>query len=270
MISVSTSVLGRTCRPAPDKMSEMMSETAGGPKSPGAGSSPAGDEPVSSTPVVHRVAEARIPTRHGTFVAVAYESDSDRTEYLALVRGDVEEKDGVLVRVHSECLTGDVFGSIRCDCGPQLDLALALVAEAGEGVVIYLRGHEGRGIGLAKKLEAYALQDAGRDTVEANLDLGLPADSREYEIGSRILVDLGVRTIRLMTNNPSKFEGLEENGLRVVDRVSLSVAPNNENVRYLRTKQEKLGHILGLGNELDSSSREGSYVDVTPDERDLA
>jgi 3,4-dihydroxy 2-butanone 4-phosphate synthase/GTP cyclohydrolase II len=151
------------------------------------------------------------------------------------------------VRVHSECLTGDVFGSMRCDCGVQLDSALEQVANAGRGVVVYLRGHEGRGIGLGHKLRAYSLQDEGRDTVEANVELGFPADSREYGIGSQVLVDLGVTTMRLMTNNPAKYGGLEGYGLEIVERVPLHVTPNHENISYLRTKQDKLGHLLDLG-----------------------
>ena len=150
------------------------------------------------------------------------------------------------MRVHSECLTGDVFGSLRCDCGTQLDLALERVAAEGEGVVVYLRGHEGRGIGLGHKLRAYSLQDEGRDTVEANIDLGFPPDSREYGIGSQILVDLGVTTMRLMTNNPAKYGGIEGYGLEIVDRVPLHTDPTNENIAYLRAKQRKMGHLLDL------------------------
>ena len=152
----------------------------------------------------------------------------------------------VLVRVHSECLTGDVFGSMRCDCGLQLDAAMELIARDGTGVIIYLRGHEGRGIGLGHKIRAYTLQDQGRDTVEANVELGFPVDSREYGIGSQMLVDLGVSTMRIMTNNPSKYGGLEGYGLEIVERVPLHVLPNAENIRYLRTKQEKLGHLLDI------------------------
>ena len=200
-------------------------------------------------PVVLRVADARIPTRYGVFTAFVYKSVIDDVEHLAFVRGDVAGKDNVLVRVHSECLTGDVFGSIRCDCGLQLDLALALIAEAGEGVVVYLRGHEGRGIGLGHKLQAYTLQDNGRDTVEANVELGFQADPREYRIGSEILVDLGITTMRLMTNNPAKYGGLDGFGVRIVERVPLRVAPTEENIAYLRTKQQKLGHLLELGDE---------------------
>jgi 3,4-dihydroxy 2-butanone 4-phosphate synthase/GTP cyclohydrolase II len=196
--------------------------------------------------LVRRVSEARIPTQYGDFTAHVFESLLDNTEHLAFVRGEVSGKQNVLVRVHSECLTGDVFGSLRCDCGVQLDRALERVAREGEGVVVYLRGHEGRGIGLGHKLRAYSLQDQGRDTVEANLELGLPADSREYGIGSQILVDLGVTTMRLMTNNPSKYGGIDGYGLQIVERVPLQTEPNNENIAYLRAKQEKLGHLLDL------------------------
>jgi len=167
-------------------------------------------------------------------------------EHLAFVRGEVAGHENVLVRVHSECLTGDVFGSTRCDCGTQLDAAMRQVAEAGHGVVVYLRGHEGRGIGLGHKLRAYTLQDEGRDTVDANLELGFPADSREYGIGAQILVDLGVTTMRLMTNNPAKYGGIEGYGLEIVDRVPVITEPTSENIAYLRSKQDKLGHILGF------------------------
>ena len=197
--------------------------------------------------LVRRVSEARIPTRHGDFTGYVFESLLDGVEHLAFVRGEIAGTDDVLVRVHSECLTGDVFGSMRCDCGVQLDSALERVSQEGRGVVVYLRGHEGRGIGLGHKLRAYTLQDEGRDTVEANVELGFPVDSREYGIGSQILVDLGVTTMRLMTNNPSKYGGLEGYGLEIVERVPLHVAPNHENISYLRAKQEKLGHLLDLG-----------------------
>jgi 3,4-dihydroxy 2-butanone 4-phosphate synthase / GTP cyclohydrolase II len=197
--------------------------------------------------LVRRVSEARIPTRHGDFTAYVFESLLDGVEHLAFVRGDISGNEDVLVRVHSECLTGDVFGSLRCDCGVQLDNALERVANEGRGVVVYLRGHEGRGIGLGHKLRAYTLQDEGRDTVEANVELGFPADSREYGIGSQILVDLGVSTMRLMTNNPSKYGGLEGYGLEIVERVPLHVEPNDENISYLRAKQDKMGHLLDLG-----------------------
>ena len=157
-------------------------------------------------------------------------------------------REDVLVRVHSECLTGDVFGSLRCDCGQQLEAALQAIEAEGAGVVVYLRGHEGRGIGLGHKLRAYALQDQGRDTVDANLDLGLPVDSREYGIGAQILVDLGITTMRCLTNNPAKYGGLEGFGLTIVERVPLEVVPNTENIAYLRTKQQRMGHVLSLAD----------------------
>jgi 3,4-dihydroxy 2-butanone 4-phosphate synthase / GTP cyclohydrolase II len=199
-----------------------------------------------SEKLVRRVAEARIPTQWGDFTAFAYESILDGAQHLALVKGEVSGQDDVLVRVHSECLTGDAFGSLRCDCGAQLEGALRRVAETGQGVVVYLRGHEGRGIGLAHKLRAYSLQERGRDTVDANLELGLPVDDREYGIGSQILVDLGVTTMRLMTNNPAKYGGLEGYGLHIVERVPLETFPNPENLHYLRTKRERMGHLLDL------------------------
>ena len=156
----------------------------------------------------------------------------------------MQGEENVLVRVHSECLTGDVFGSMRCDCGIQLDSALARIAEEGLGALVYLRGHEGRGIGIGHKIRAYSLQEEGRDTVDANLDLGLPIDNREYGIGSQILVDLGITTMKLMTNNPAKYGGLEGFGLEVVERVALEALPNPENIEYLRTKRERLGHLI--------------------------
>jgi 3,4-dihydroxy 2-butanone 4-phosphate synthase / GTP cyclohydrolase II len=200
--------------------------------------------------LVRRVSEARIPTNYGDFTAYVFESLLDGTEHMAFVRGEVAGKENMLVRVHSECLTGDVFGSMRCDCGLQLDLALRLIADEGSGVVVYLRGHEGRGIGLGHKFRAYTLQDQGLDTVEANVELGFPPDSREYGIGAQILVDLGVSTMRVMTNNPDKYGGLDGYGLEIVERVPLHVLPNHENIRYLRTKQQKLGHFL----EIDEST----------------
>ena len=175
--------------------------------------------------LVRRVSEARIPTRHGDFTGYVFESLLDGTEHMAFVCGEVAGKENVLVRVHSECLTGDVFGSMRCDCGLQLDAAMELIAREGTGVVVYLRGHEGRGIGLGHKIRAYTLQDQGRDTVEANVELGFPADSREYGIGSQMLVDLGLSTMRIMTNNPAKYGGLEGYGLEIVERVPLHVLP---------------------------------------------
>ncbi|MBB4909035.1 bifunctional 3,4-dihydroxy-2-butanone-4-phosphate synthase/GTP cyclohydrolase II [Actinophytocola algeriensis] len=194
---------------------------------------------------VVRVAEARIPTAHGAFRAVGYDSKLDGIEHIALVYGDIEDGENVLVRVHSECLTGDVFGSLRCDCGPQLDAALAAVAAEGRGVVLYMRGHEGRGIGLMHKLQAYQLQDSGADTVDANLALGVPADARDYGQGAQILVDLGIKSMRLLTNNPAKRVGLDGYGLTIVDRVPLPIRPNAENLRYLRTKRDRMGHELG-------------------------
>jgi 3,4-dihydroxy 2-butanone 4-phosphate synthase/GTP cyclohydrolase II len=197
---------------------------------------------------VVRVAQARIPTRHGEFLAYGYDSLLDGIEHIAMVRGSVgtAEDDGedVLVRVHSECLTGDVMGSLRCDCGPQLDAALAAVAAEGRGVVLYVRGHEGRGIGLLHKLQAYQLQEAGADTVDANIALGLPADARDYGTGAQILCDLGIRSMRLLTNNPDKRVGLEGYGLRIVGRVPLPVRAHRENLRYLRTKRDRMGHDL--------------------------
>jgi 3,4-dihydroxy 2-butanone 4-phosphate synthase/GTP cyclohydrolase II len=197
---------------------------------------------------VVRVAQARIPTRHGEFLAYGYDSLLDGIEHIAMVVGGVgtPEDDGedVLVRVHSECLTGDVLGSLRCDCGTQLDAALAAVAAEGRGVVLYVRGHEGRGIGLLHKLQAYQLQEAGADTVDANIALGLPADGRDYGTGAQILCDLGIRSMRLLTNNPDKRVGLEGYGLRVVGRIRLPVRAHRENLRYLRTKRDRMGHDL--------------------------
>ncbi len=193
---------------------------------------------------VERAADTRLPTEHGEFRAVGYRSRIDGVEHVALVFGDLGDGQDVLVRVHSECLTGDVFGSRRCDCGPQLHAALHRVADEGRGVVLYMRGHEGRGIGLLHKLQAYELQDGGSDTVDANLELGLPADARDYGTGAQILADLGVRTMRLLTNNPAKRAGLEGYGLAIVDRVPLEIAPNSDNVDYLRTKRDRMGHDL--------------------------
>jgi 3,4-dihydroxy 2-butanone 4-phosphate synthase / GTP cyclohydrolase II len=193
---------------------------------------------------VARVAEARIPTAHGEFTAIGFDSLLDGVEHIALVAGEIGDGADVLVRVHSECLTGDVFGSLRCDCGPQLDAALAAVAAEGRGVVLYVRGHEGRGIGLMHKLQAYQLQDAGADTVDANLALGMPADARDYGTGAQILVDLGIRSMRLLTNNPTKRAGLEGYGLTITERIPLPIRPNPENLRYLRTKRDRMGHDL--------------------------
>ena len=196
-----------------------------------------------SEKLVHRVTQARIPTAEGTFTAVGYESDDGRT-HVALVKGQPAGKENVLVRVHSECFTGDILGSLRCDCGAQLHEAMRRIGEEGEGVVVYIRGHEGRGIGLRHKLEAYALQDGGLDTVEANIELGFSPDVRDYGVGAQILVDLGITTMRLLTNNPSKRAGLEGYGLQIVERVPLQSEPNEENVNYLKVKRDKMGHLL--------------------------
>ncbi len=202
--------------------------------------------------LVKRIAEARIPTQWGDFTSYVYESVLDGQQHVAMVRGAVQGEDDVLVRVHSECLTGDVFGSLRCDCGIQLSAALASIAEEGLGILVYLRGHEGRGIGIGHKIRAYGLQDLGRDTVDANVELGLPIDSREYGIGAQILVDLGITTMRLMTNNPSKYGGLDGFGLEITGRVPLESTPNPENLEYLRTKRARMGHILdGLDDHGD-------------------
>ena len=189
-------------------------------------------------------AEAKIPTQFGTFTGYVFESVLDGETHFALTMGEIDPDLATLVRVHSECLTGDVFGSQRCDCGPQLDAAMAQIAESGQGVIVYLRGHEGRGIGIAHKIRAYSLQEKGFDTVDANLELGLPVDSREYGIGAQILVDLGVGKMRLLTNNPAKYGGLAGFGLDIVERVSLVTVPNPNNIEYLRTKKGRLGHII--------------------------
>jgi 3,4-dihydroxy 2-butanone 4-phosphate synthase/GTP cyclohydrolase II len=194
--------------------------------------------------LIRKVAEATIPTASGRFRAHAFESMVDGRVHVAMVLGDIGDGQDVMTRVHSECLTGDVFHSLRCDCGTQLDDAMRKIGAEGRGVLLYIRGHEGRAIGLAHKLQAYELQEAGRDTVEANLELGFAADPRDYGIGAQILVDLGVRTMRLLTNNPAKRAGLEGYGLSIVERVSLQTVPTDENRRYLTTKREKLGHLL--------------------------
>ncbi len=194
--------------------------------------------------LVRRVAEAAIPTDAGEFNAVVYESMLDGQEHVAFVRGDLRLADEPLIRVHSECLTGDIFGSHRCDCGPQLKIAMQQIAESGAGALVYLRGHEGRGIGLGHKIRAYSLQEEGLDTVDANLEQGLPADSREYGIGAQILVDLGVSKMKLMTNNPAKYGGLDGFGLEITERVPIQTVPNERNIAYLRTKAQRMGHIL--------------------------
>ena len=194
--------------------------------------------------LVERVTEASLPTRFGEFRVLGYHATGENKDYVALVKGDVKGKENVLVRVHSGCLTGDVFHSLRCDCGLQLEQALKMIEEAGEGVFLYVESHEGRGIGLMNKLKAYHLQDSGKDTVEANEALGFPADARSYEAGAQVLADLGLSSIRLITNNPQKIDCLKEYGLKVAERVPLNVEPNEHNRRYLETKKEKMGHLI--------------------------
>lgn len=201
--------------------------------------------------LVHRVAEARMPTPHGEFTVIAYRSNTDPDEHLALVMGDVTTDEPVLVRVHSQCLTGEVFGSLRCDCGEQIQIAMKSIAKEGRGVVLYMR-QEGRGIGIHNKIRAYALQDAGLDTVEANLSLGFDPDLRDYGIGAQILADLGMREIRLLTNNPKKVIGLESYGLKVTEIVPVITSPNRYNRRYLSTKQKKMGHLLEVSDAADA------------------
>jgi len=201
--------------------------------------------------LVHRVAEAKLPTKYGEFTAIAYRSDIDPDEHLALVMGDIHNREPVLVRVHSECLTGDVFGSLRCDCGEQIGLAMESIAKEGRGVFLYMR-QEGRGIGFHNKIRAYALQDEGLDTVEANLSLGFPSDLRDYGIGAQILADLGLHKIKLLTNNPKKVIGLEGYGLKVMETIPIIATPNPYNRRYLATKQKKLGHRLEIPEASDN------------------
>ncbi|MFE0733052.1 bifunctional 3,4-dihydroxy-2-butanone-4-phosphate synthase/GTP cyclohydrolase II [Streptomyces antibioticus] len=195
-------------------------------------------------PTVRREAETRLPTVHGTFTAYGYRSTVDGVEHVALVHGEIGDGEDVLVRLHSECLTGDIFASQRCDCGPQLDASLERIQSEGRGVVVYLRGHEGRGIGLLSKLRAYELQEQGHDTLDANLELGLPADARDYGAGARILADLGVRSVRLLTNNPEKSEALVRHGIEVAAREPMPVQAGEHNIRYLRTKRDRMGHDL--------------------------
>ena len=210
---------------------------------------------------VRRVVETRLPNAHGQWRALGYQNSVDQTEHVVLVLGDLGDGRDVLVRAHSECLTGDVFGSRRCDCGDQLEASMAAIAAEGRGVVLYLRGHEGRGIGLLSKLRAYQLQDAGADTVDANLELGLPADAREYSTGAQILADLGVRSVRLLTNNPAKVSGLSGFGIEVAGRVALPVTPTPENLRYLTVKRDRLGHLIdGLPAAVNGTAGTGTAL----------
>ncbi|WP_448321522.1 bifunctional 3,4-dihydroxy-2-butanone-4-phosphate synthase/GTP cyclohydrolase II [Streptomyces sp. CO7] len=198
----------------------------------------------SAEPTVRREAQVRLPTRFGDFTAYGYRSTVDGVEHVALVHGDIGDGRDLLVRLHSECLTGDVFHSLRCDCGPQLEASLERIHEAGRGVLVYLRGHEGRGIGLMSKLRAYELQERGHDTLDANLELGLPADARDYGAGAQILADLGARTVRVMTNNPDKTDALARHGMEILSRIPMPVQAGEHNVRYLRTKRDRMGHDL--------------------------
>jgi 3,4-dihydroxy 2-butanone 4-phosphate synthase/GTP cyclohydrolase II len=202
--------------------------------------------------LIERVAEARVPTKHGEFRAVSYRSIVDKDQHVALVKGEINPDEPVLVRVHSECLTGDVFSSMRCDCGEQRDQALKAIEKEGKGIFLYMR-QEGRGIGLHNKLRAYALQDDGYDTVDANLKLGFPPDLRHYGVGAQILVDLGVRKMKLLTNNPRKVIGLESHGLEIVEQVPIIASVNDENRRYLETKRTRMGHLIDLENLSDAA-----------------
>ncbi|MFC2039673.1 bifunctional 3,4-dihydroxy-2-butanone-4-phosphate synthase/GTP cyclohydrolase II [Chloroflexota bacterium] len=199
--------------------------------------------------LVHAVAEANMPTRYGDFTVVAYKSDTETEEHIALIMGDVTNEEPVLVRVHSQCLTGEVFGSQRCDCGEQIDQALKKIAKVGRGVLLYMR-QEGRGIGIHNKIKAYALQDQGMDTVEANIELGFAPDLRDYGIGAQILADLGIHNIQLITNNPKKVVGLESYGLKVTKIVPIRIPPNKHSARYLETKKTKMGHLLDVLDEI--------------------
>ncbi|XP_009624585.1 bifunctional riboflavin biosynthesis protein RIBA 1, chloroplastic [Nicotiana tomentosiformis] len=220
--------------------------------------------------LVEHASAARLPTMWGPFTAHCFKSIIDGIEHIAMVKGDIGDGQDILVRVHSECLTGDIFGSARCDCGNQLALAMQQIEAAGRGVLVYLRGHEGRGIGLGHKLRAYNLQDAGRDTVEANEELGLPVDSREYGIGAQMLRDLGVRTMKLMTNNPAKYRGLKGYGLAISGRVPLLCPITKENKKYLETKRAKMGHVYGLDLIRPATSTSTSTTNVKPSAENIS
>ena len=217
---------------------------------------------MSHEKLVERVAEARLPTEHGVFTAVAYKSVVDPAEHIAVYMGEIDDSEPVIVRVESECLTGHVFGSTRCDCGDQVNMALKIIAENGRGVLVYMR-QEGRGIGLLNKLKAYELQDKGFDTVEANLKLGFPMDLRRYGVGAQILLDLGVRRFKLLTNNPKKVVGLEGFGLELIEQLPLAAPVNDENRFYLKTKAEKMGHTLDIANDPPGEISRGSPEDLS-------